>query len=86
MFKDQEKHERAEEGILRAIRTLGNGSVEVIVQDSKVVQVKVQFSQGPPDPVERSRSQRQYLAIKQISPRTLESRGPNEDLTKLRPI
>ncbi len=46
MFKDQEKHERAEEAILRAIRTLGNGSVEVIVQDSKVVQVKVQFSKA----------------------------------------
>ena len=46
MLKDQEKHERAEEGILRAIRTLGNGSIEVIVQDSKVVQVKVQFSKA----------------------------------------
>ena len=42
---DQEKHQRAEEGILRAIRTLGDGSVEVI-QDSKVVQVKVQFSKA----------------------------------------
>ena len=48
LLKDQEKHERAVEGILRAIRTLGNGSVEVIVQDSKVVQVKVQFSKARP--------------------------------------
>ena len=40
---DQEKHQSTEEAILRAIRTLGSGSVEVIVQDSKVVQVKVQL-------------------------------------------
>jgi hypothetical protein len=42
-IRDQEKHQSTEEAILRAIRTLGSGSVEVIVQDSKVVQVKVQF-------------------------------------------
>jgi hypothetical protein len=45
---DQEKHQSTEEAILRAIRTLGSGSVEVIVQDSKVVQVKVQFSKARP--------------------------------------
>ena len=45
---DQEKHQRTEEAILRTLRTLGNGSVEVIVQDSKVVQVKVQFSKARP--------------------------------------
>ena len=45
---DQEKHQRTEEAILRAIRTLGSGSVEVIVRDSKVVQVKVQFSKARP--------------------------------------
>ena len=44
--KDQETNQGTEEGILRAIRTLGNGSVEVIVQDSKVIQVKVQFSKA----------------------------------------
>jgi len=43
---DQDKHQGTEEGILRTIRTLGNGSVEVIVQDSKVVQVRVQFSKA----------------------------------------
>ena len=48
MVRDQEKHQRTEEGILRTIRTLGNGSVEIIVQDSKVVQVKVQFSKTRP--------------------------------------
>jgi hypothetical protein len=46
-LSDQDKHQ-TEEGILRTIRTLGNGSVEVIVQDSKVVQVKVQFSKARP--------------------------------------
>ena len=40
---DREKQQSTEEAILRTIRTLGNGSVEVIVQDSKVVQVKVQL-------------------------------------------
>jgi|GEM_PF-4247010 hypothetical protein len=45
---DQEKHQSTEEAILRAIRTLGSGSVEVTVQDSKVVQVKVQFSKARP--------------------------------------
>jgi hypothetical protein len=45
---DQEKHQSTEEAILRAIRTLGSGSVEVTVQDSKVVQVKVQFSKSRP--------------------------------------
>ena len=43
---DQDKLQGTEEGILRTLRTLGNGSVEVIVQDSKVVQVKVQFSKA----------------------------------------
>jgi hypothetical protein len=47
-IKDQEKHQSTEEAILSAIRTLGSGSVEVIVQDSKVVQVKVQFSKARP--------------------------------------
>jgi hypothetical protein len=47
-IKDQEKDQATEEAILRAIRTLGSGSVEVIVQDSKVVQVKVQFSKARP--------------------------------------
>jgi len=47
-IRDQEKHQSTEEAILRAIRTLGSGSVEVIVQDSKVVQVKVQFSKARP--------------------------------------
>jgi hypothetical protein len=45
---DHEKHQRTEEAILRTIRTLSNGSVEVIVQDSEVVQVKVQFSKARP--------------------------------------
>ena len=45
---DQEKHRSTEEAILRTIRTLSNGSVEVIVQDSKVVQVKVQFLKARP--------------------------------------
>ena len=45
---DQEKHQSTEEAILRAIRTLGSGSVEVIVHDSKVVQVKVQSSKARP--------------------------------------
>ena len=45
---NQDKHQSTEEGILRTIRTLGNGLVEVIVQDSKVVQVKVQFSKARP--------------------------------------
>jgi len=45
---DREKQQSTEEAILRTIRTLGNGSVEVIVQDSKVVQVKVQFSKERP--------------------------------------
>jgi hypothetical protein len=44
---DQKKHHSVEEGLLRTIRTLGNGSVEVIVQDSRVVQVKVHFSKNP---------------------------------------
>ena len=48
MVRDQEKHQGTEEGILRTIRTLGNGSVEIIVQDSRVVQVKVQFSKTRP--------------------------------------
>ena len=43
---DQDKLQGTEEGILRTLRTLGNGSVEVIVRDSKVVQVKVQFSKA----------------------------------------
>ncbi len=47
-IRDQERHQSTEEAILRTIRTLGNGSVEVIVQDSKVVQVKVQFSKARP--------------------------------------
>ena len=47
-IRDQEKHQRTEEAILRTIRTLSNGSVEVIVQDSKVIQVKVQFSKARP--------------------------------------
>ena len=47
-IKDQEKHQSSEEAILRAIRTLDSGSVEVIVQGSKVVQVKVQFSKTRP--------------------------------------
>lgn len=46
--RDQEKRSSHEDAILRTIRTLGNGSVEVIVQDSKVVQVKVQFSKARP--------------------------------------
>jgi hypothetical protein len=55
--REQEKHQSTEEAILRAIRTLGNGSVEVIVQDSKVVQVKVQFSKArPAKPVESAMS------------------------------
>ena len=45
---DQQKHQSTEEAILRTLRTLGNGSVEVIVQDSKVVQVKVQFLKARP--------------------------------------
>ena len=45
---NQEKQQSTEEAILRTIRTLGNGSGEVIVQDSKVVQVKVQFSKARP--------------------------------------
>jgi hypothetical protein len=52
---DQDKHQGTEEGILRTIRTLGNGSVEVIVQDSKVVQVKVQFSK-PRRPNQKTQS------------------------------
>ena len=44
----EDKHQGTEEGILRTIRTLGSGSVEVIVQDSKVIQVKVQFSKARP--------------------------------------
>ena len=55
--REQEKHQSTEEAILRAIRTLGNGSVEVIVQDSKVVQVKVQFSKArPTKPIESAMS------------------------------
>ena len=47
-IRDQEKHRNTEEAILRTIRTLNNGSVEIIVQDSKVIQVKVQFSKARP--------------------------------------
>jgi hypothetical protein len=55
--REQEKHQSTEEAILRAIRTLSNGSVEVIVQDSKVVQVKVQFSKArPTKPIESAMS------------------------------
>ena len=47
-IRDQEKHRNTEEAILRTIRTLSNGSVEIIIQDSKVIQVKVQFSKARP--------------------------------------
>jgi len=60
MVRDQEKHQGTEEGILRTIRTLGNGSVEIIVQDSKVVQVKVQFSKARPA---RSKDSRVSVAV-----------------------
>ena len=59
-IRDQEKHPSTEEAILRAIRTLGSGSVEVIVQDSKVVQVKVQFSKAGPA---RSKDSRVSVAV-----------------------
>jgi hypothetical protein len=52
---DHDKHQKTEEAILRAIRTLGDGSVEVVVQDSKVVQVRVQFSKARPGKSQDSR-------------------------------
>lgn len=47
-IRNQEKYPAIEEGLLRTIRSLSHGSVEVIVEDSKVVQVKVQFSKARP--------------------------------------
>jgi len=44
IITDQEKHRNTEEAILRTIRTLHDGSVEIIVQDSKVIRVNVQFA------------------------------------------
>jgi hypothetical protein len=46
IITDQEKHRSTEEAILRTIKTLHDGSVEVVVQDSKVIRVNVQFSKA----------------------------------------
>jgi hypothetical protein len=44
IITDQEKHRSTEEAILRTIKTLHDGSVEIVVQDSKVIRLNVQFS------------------------------------------